>query len=221
MTNTAFIISFLTSAYNSPQTGNVERNEVCTLHHNLYPKIVRCLHLGTTDHFGTTDYSLTPFNLTNFIQQSHALGIDTAGILNILIKYTAGVQQIAMRNPFLHFFLPVAEGLGKQIETANRSPTSGEKAYVSQLLVKWVEHVRAAAQPPRDWSAKTTIRCSCADCDLLRRFINDPDKDVEGNGPKSQGALGSTTRQILLQHNHRRQEFSIRPPSKKKSHIRL
>ncbi|KAA8650261.1 uncharacterized protein ATNIH1004_002943 [Aspergillus tanneri] len=189
LSNTAFVLSFITAAHDYSLTGNLDKSEVGAVLERLLPIIVQSFKIENTTSLRPAE---TPFALSSYcaypkttsrissntviklIQLADATNANVTGVMDTLVEYAANVKGSEIESTFHKFLFPVANGISKHIGTTKRPFTTSEQRFITVLLTSYVtDYVKNAPSPPPDWKVRTTIHCSCADCDSLRTFIND------------------------------------------------
>ncbi|THC89240.1 hypothetical protein EYZ11_011308 [Aspergillus tanneri] len=176
--NTVFIISFITSANDRARTGNLDKDAIenaTSLRpvQTPYSWSSYCVEPITASR-------IAPDVVIKLIKLADATDNDITGIMGTLTEYSVNVKRSEMESAFYQFLFPVANGICEHIRTTKRPFTTGEQHFITTFLTSYVNgYVNYAPSPPADWKVKTTIQCICADCDSLRKFINDPCKKVE------------------------------------------
>lgn len=192
MTNTAFITTFVVSANDYALRGNLDEREVGLLLGRLLPRIVQSFNIDFSKKSSTIyhhQYSqasdhryevMDPSILVKFLQLADISHVDSTEVLNKLTKYVETMEVNAMEDAFPKLLLPLANGICEHTEKMNGLSTDAQRRLVTKILTSYViNYVRNPSQPSPDIEARTTIRCSCADCSLLRIFISDESKKVE------------------------------------------
>ncbi|KAB8224116.1 hypothetical protein BDV33DRAFT_227489 [Aspergillus novoparasiticus] len=189
--NTAFLVTFITSAHDYSLSGKFDKEEADAVLKALFPKVVASFKIesatsshptqnsygGTSGYDGPSNNSrISPSLVVKLIQFADATGNDSTQLINTLTEYALDVKEGTEESTFHDFLFPVANGICAHIDTTNRSSTGSERRFMKHMLAKYVRDYvkKAPPSPPPDWKKKTTIRCICLNCASLRDFIDDP-----------------------------------------------
>jgi hypothetical protein len=129
---------------------------------------------------GLGSIRISPKLVIKLIKLANSTNTETNGIMSVLLKYANNVRGSAANTAFHEFLFPVAATTCELLAQTNRTATADEKDFIIELLKSYVNgYVKKARTPPADWKARTTIRCTCSDCNVLRLFIDDQDKKTQ------------------------------------------
>lgn len=200
MSESAFIVSFLTSLYGASEEGKLEKTEVSKIFNFALPKLLQALHLerppenpgnGRTQSYRrglapriapSRPDPFSPQNLITLIKQCDALSIDRDSVLDALAKCSSALPKDEVEDVFENVLFPFLHNLCLYIHelSKDRSPEAVERQFVSQTIKAYFrQHVKAKPQAPIDWTRDLRTSCRCDDCRKLLLFVRDPHMERE------------------------------------------
>ncbi|OXV08675.1 hypothetical protein Egran_03562 [Elaphomyces granulatus] len=188
--NSAFVVGFLTCLHDSSQDIRLDQTEVTDIYKSILAKAIKVFKIdtltqpqprsgpswyGAVEKRGPGQGSISWGTMINLFKQCDVIGIDTSDVLEVLRRRALELREEALESMYSQFFLPFISGLCLYLKSrTSRSATYTEQNFIVQLIEIYIRrYVKTPPKEPTDWKRTLTINCSCEDCRLLRRYVED------------------------------------------------
>ncbi|EEA21752.1 hypothetical protein PMAA_055480 [Talaromyces marneffei ATCC 18224] len=181
----AFFVSFLISANQCSLAGQSEEDAVGEMVKRLSLKIIQPFQQAHE-----SQPRLAPDLVVKLIKLTDPTSSDAKSLMNTLTRYTERLEKVAdtsatdstVEDAYPKYMFPVATELCEHITLTSRPATAEERNFLLGLLKSYIIGYVRDSKPPlpgkENWIV-TYVPCTCSDCALLQRFIDDTGRKVE------------------------------------------